>query len=138
MSENKFRVGLFDCFADAKQCFIGCCIPGLSYSQTEYRLSTTPSTLEGHDPININSIGACGLFWACPCVAFILPYFHRQKIRQRYNIAGGDVGDCCTTYWCPACSLIQNEKEVILRESEATATVTEPPKAPEGMTYPAK
>ena len=53
--------------------FIGCCIPGLSYSQTEYRLSTNPSTLEGHEPININSVGACGLFYIAGCVACISP-----------------------------------------------------------------
>ncbi|CUS11879.1 unnamed protein product [Tuber aestivum] len=138
MSETKFRVGLFDCFADLKQCLIGCCIPGLSYSQTDFRLSTNPSTLEGHEPINATSVGACGLFYVCGCVGFVLPFLHRQKIRQRYNISGDDLGDCCITYWCPACSLIQNEKEVILRESEAQGAITEQPKAPEGMTYPAK
>ncbi|RPA91619.1 PLAC8-domain-containing protein [Choiromyces venosus 120613-1] len=139
MSGNKFRVGLFDCFSDAKECLIGCCIPGLSYSQTDYRLRTNPSTLEGHEPVNITSVGACGLFYVCGCVGFVLPFLHRQQIRQRYNIAGGSLGDCCVTYWCPACSLIQNEKEVILREREAAAAVvTEQPTAHEAMTYPAK
>lgn len=36
----------------------------------------------------------------------------RAEIRKRHNIQGSFMHDCCTTYWCPVCSLIQQDKEV--------------------------
>lgn len=39
----------------------------------------------------------------------------RTKIRERYGIKGSTVNDCCVAYWCPCCSTVQNDKEVVSR-----------------------
>lgn len=39
----------------------------------------------------------------------------RSKIRQQYGIKGSTTGDCCVAYWCPCCSTVQNDKEVVAR-----------------------
>ena len=39
----------------------------------------------------------------------------RTKIRERYGIKGSTMNDCCVAYWCPCCSTVQNDKEVVSR-----------------------
>lgn len=41
----------------------------------------------------------------------------RGEIRERYGIKGDGTSDCCVTYWCACCALIQHDKEVIARTS---------------------
>lgn len=39
----------------------------------------------------------------------------RGELRQRYNLEGSGTGDCCGSYWCACCALMQEEKEVTAR-----------------------
>ena len=39
----------------------------------------------------------------------------RSRIRQQYGIKGSTTSDCCVAYWCPSCSTVQNDKEVVFR-----------------------
>jgi hypothetical protein len=36
----------------------------------------------------------------------------RREIRERYGIKGSGMDDCCMSYWCGCCAVIQHEKEV--------------------------
>jgi hypothetical protein len=46
----------------------------------------------------------------------------RTEIREKYGIKGDGTGDCCTTYWCACCALIQQEKEVQARAAPGPIT----------------
>ena len=39
----------------------------------------------------------------------------RSEIREKFGIEGDGMGDCCATYWCACCALIQQDKEVEAR-----------------------
>ncbi|KAK5628349.1 hypothetical protein RRF57_004064 [Xylaria bambusicola] len=40
----------------------------------------------------------------------------RGEIRERYGIKGSGYGDCCVSFWCSCCALIQQDNEVKIRE----------------------
>lgn len=39
----------------------------------------------------------------------------RAELRQRYDIHGSAASDCCTSYCCLCCALVQQDREVALR-----------------------
>jgi Cys-rich protein (TIGR01571 family) len=45
------------------------------------------------------------------------PFFRRSDIRTLYDIRGNVMGDCLRACFCMPCTLIQNEKEVLYRQS---------------------
>lgn len=62
----------------------------------------------------------------------------RGDIRSRYNLGGGGCGDCCATFCCTCCVVIQNEKEVMGR-TEGNAMggmVQQGYQQPQGMVMP--
>lgn len=62
----------------------------------------------------------------------------RGEIRNRYGIKGDSCGDCCATYWCLGCTMMQQDNEVKRREAArlATNTNTQGYQAPAGMVMP--
>jgi hypothetical protein len=61
----------------------------------------------------------------------------RGEIREKYGIEGSGCGDCCTSYWCLCCALIQQEKEVKARQSYAGVDVRGYQPVSEAMHVPA-
>jgi hypothetical protein len=59
----------------------------------------------------------------------------RTEIRERYGIKGDGTADCCATYWCPCCAVIQHDKEVIARTSAGPVAQGYQPNK-EGMVMP--
>ena len=45
----------------------------------------------------------------------------RRRVRERDAIPGSDCGDCCTSFWCGCCSLVQ-----ILRQERVTGATYRP------------
>ena len=39
----------------------------------------------------------------------------RTEIRDKFGIKGSRTSDCCASYWCPCCSLVQQDNEVKTR-----------------------
>lgn len=64
-----------------------------------------------------------------------------SRIRATYNIDGTIGGDCVQSYYCPCCTLMQGEREVvareqrILRQQNGDADVTEQPGFQPQMRY---
>lgn len=60
----------------------------------------------------------------------------RGEIREKYGIKGDAASDCCTSYWCGCCAVIQQEKEVQRRTNGPHAAILEGYQAQhkEGMT----
>lgn len=48
-------------------------------------------------------------------------------MRQQHGIEGSCCGDCCVSFWCGCCALVQEEKEIELRTRPALAGYQAPP-----------
>lgn len=60
-----------------------------------------------------------GALCVCCCgFSFIFSMIKRGDMRQHYNLDGSGLGDCARAYCCQCCSLIQEEKEALLRNAE--------------------
>lgn len=46
----------------------------------------------------------------------------RGEIREQFNIKGSGCGDCCVSFWCSCCAIIQQEKEVKKRLEKVPIT----------------
>jgi Cys-rich protein (TIGR01571 family) len=42
----------------------------------------------------------------------------RKNVRERYNIEGGKVEDCCIAFCCTSCDLTQVSRELELEERD--------------------
>ena len=60
-----------------------------------------------------------GALCACCCgFSFIFSMMKRGEMRHHYNLDGSGLGDLLRAYCCQCCSLIQEEKEALLRNAE--------------------
>jgi PLAC8 family len=53
-------------------------------------------------------------------------------MREKYNIDGSVGEDCLGAFFCRCCGLVQEEKEVVLRQQNGGAAGYQ---APQGMDY---
>ncbi|KAM7210550.1 PLAC8 family domain containing protein [Rhypophila decipiens] len=116
-------------------CLFAYCAPCYLYGQTQDRMRD-PSM----QTANMNN-DDCSSFACLHCVTgcgFIMVMKQREEIRNRYSIKGSSCGDCCATYWCIACTMMQQDNEVKRREAARMAnnTVTQGYQAPQGMMMP--
>lgn len=72
------------------------------------------------------ALSFCGLQW-------ILQTIKRSDMREQFGIEGSGCGDCCASYFCACCALMQEEKEMV-RKSEFLTNVGY--QQPQGMVYP--
>jgi hypothetical protein len=73
------------------------------------------------------ALSCCGLWW-------ILQTIKRSDMREQLGIQGSGFGDCCASYCCPCCALMQEEKEMVRKSEMVTHTAEYQP--PQGMMYP--
>jgi PLAC8 family len=59
----------------------------------------------------------------------------RGEIRQRYGLKPDGMNDCCASYWCTCCALIQQDNEVAARNASGPVTTGYQPQK-EGMHMP--
>ena len=81
----------------------------------------------------------CLVFTAIQCCTgcgWIYVMMKRSEIREHYGIQGDGTSDCCVTYWCACCALIQQDKEVKVRTSNAAGLITQGYQAQAGMQMP--
>ncbi|PYH81059.1 PLAC8-domain-containing protein [Aspergillus uvarum CBS 121591] len=112
VTHNKeWNYSLFDCCSPASLCLTSCCLPCLAFGKTQARVQDPK--LEGYSSVN----GDCMIFtflsfgyaqWIYQCIK-------RGEMRQKYGIEGSCCGDCCVTFCCSCCALVQEEKEAELR-----------------------
>ena len=67
----------------------------------------------------------CLVWWTDFCIAggvagAVYTFVLRQRVRQRYNLAGDDLSDCCVAMCCRPCSACQNFREMSLRDAADT------------------
>lgn len=118
---------LFDCFSGAdnlclKATFCSCFVYGKIVARGK-----DPS-LQGYERFNGDCIGFAALN-ACCGLGWVLSMMNRGQVRERYGIKGDGCTDCLTEYFCTCCSLIQVEKEIIVRSQQGNGGYV----APQGM-----
>ncbi|KUJ23885.1 PLAC8-domain-containing protein [Mollisia scopiformis] len=116
---QEWNNGLFDCFSGADNlCLKATFCPCFVYGKTQHRIRD-PS-LAGYERFNQDCLMWCGV-QSCCGLGWIFNWMARTELRNKFGINGGGCGDCMTAWCCTCCSIIQNEKEVIGRQSGAAA-----------------
>ncbi|KAL2844516.1 PLAC8 family protein [Aspergillus pseudoustus] len=102
---------LCDCCSPGTLCLLTCCLPCLTFGKTQAR-SQDP-TLQNYSSIN----SECLIFGFLSLGYFqwIIQTIRRGEMREKHGIEGSCCGDCCATFWCGCCTLVQEEKEMELR-----------------------
>ncbi|KAI5868193.1 PLAC8-domain-containing protein [Durotheca rogersii] len=118
-----WQAGLCEC-TPFTSCLLAWCLPCILLGQTSERIRD-PS-MQTADLMNSDCMLHGGITCLTGC-GWIYAMLKRSEIRERYHIEGGGMGDCCTSYWCPCCALIQQDNEVKLRQRAATAALGQQP-----------
>ncbi|KAI0377162.1 PLAC8-domain-containing protein [Hypomontagnella monticulosa] len=111
--------GLCDCSCGT--CIVSCFTPCLLIGRTSDRLRdpssmANPQTMNGDCFIHGTLYTFTGLFW-------IYTMIKRTEIRERFGIRGSTLGDCCATFWCHCCAVVQQENEVKSRLAKPSGPI---------------
>ncbi|KAI3340576.1 hypothetical protein F4824DRAFT_393681 [Ustulina deusta] len=60
----------------------------------------------------------------------------REQIRARFAIPGTPLNDCCISYWCQCCAIIQHDNEVAKRMPKPMDLLKEQPLPIPDMSMP--
>lgn len=101
--------------------------------EREYKHRSIPVIFK--DNANLQILEMQCLFWcglSCCGASAVIQTQKRQEMREKYNIDGSVVEDCLGAFFCRGCGLIQEEKEVMLRQQNGSAAGYQ---VPQGMDY---
>lgn len=127
-----WSTSLMDC-SPCDTCLLATCLPCVLLGQTSDRMRDP--TMATADALN----SECLVFTAIQCFTgcgWIYIMMKRSEIRETFGMQGDGTSDCCVTYWCPCCALIQQDKEVKVRTSNAAGLITQGYQAQGGMQMP--
>ncbi|KAG8755061.1 hypothetical protein FRC14_004390 [Serendipita sp. 396] len=107
--------GTFSCFGDCMTCCVATWCPCITYGQNKTRFEHLEQQGYPH-PSGGESCGSdcllhC-LLTSCLGAGWVLQIGSREKIRDRYKIEGGLMGDCCLSFCCNPCTLTQESREL--------------------------
>ncbi|KAF6840735.1 Cell number regulator 11 [Colletotrichum musicola] len=112
-NNQEWQSGLCSC-GPCESCLLGTCLPCILLGKTSERLRDP--TMQTYEAVNTDCLLFCGINAFTGC-GWIYAMMKRGEIRERFGIKGSGAGDCCVTYWCLCCALIQQDKEVQARMS---------------------
>ncbi|KAH7110770.1 PLAC8 family-domain-containing protein [Dactylonectria estremocensis] len=118
VQNQEWSKGLCSC-GPCDTCLLGTFLPCILLGRTSYRMQN-PSTQAVRSFNN-----DCMIFCAIQCVTgcgWVYTTMKRGEVRQQFGIQGSIMRDCCTSYWCGCCALIQLEEEVKARHSQVPIT----------------
>jgi len=96
---------LCGCMSDLGSCLVACLCPCIQYGQNVAVLSNASCFC---NCLCYSIMQLCWLQWCLGCST-------RGQIRAKYNIIGGQCGDCCVHLLCPCCALSQESRELMSR-----------------------
>jgi len=121
-----------DCCSPFTGFLMAWCFPCVVYGRVHHRLHKDPH-LQGHSAFNADCCGWYAL--ACCGCSWILSMMQRGEIEKKYSLGGGSCKACMCACFCPACDLIQQDKETEFREGEMATLVSVQPGKMDGMHY---
>ncbi|KAI1116882.1 PLAC8 family-domain-containing protein [Nemania sp. NC0429] len=110
--QSEWQTGICSC-GPCSSCLLAWFLPCVLLGQTSERIRD-PS-MQSADMLNSDCLvhGGINCFTGC---GWIYAMLKRGEIRERYGIKGSGCNDCCVSYWCPCCALIQQDNEVKTRQ----------------------
>ncbi|KAK8075713.1 plac8 family [Apiospora hydei] len=108
---GEWQSNLCDC-SPCGSCVLGTFVPCLLVGRTADRMRDP--TMQTADTLNSDCLIHGILMWTLGA-GWVYSMLKRTEIRERFGIPGSGFGDCCTSYWCPCCAVIQQDKEVQAR-----------------------
>ncbi|KAI1868539.1 uncharacterized protein JN550_006455 [Neoarthrinium moseri] len=108
---GEWKNSLCDC-SPCDSCMISFCVPCILVGRTTERLRDP--TMQTAESMNNDCLIHGGLCFFTGC-HWIYTMLKRGEIRERFGIPGSGFGDCCVTYWCHCCAVIQQDNEVKTR-----------------------
>jgi Cys-rich protein (TIGR01571 family) len=111
---NEWQSNIFDCFAPGELCLKACCCPCFVFGKTQARIRD-PS-LATYERFNTDCLMWAALQYTVG-FGWALQFIRRKEMRVQYSLKGDDLSDCLLSWCCTCCALIQQEKEVIGRQS---------------------
>ncbi|KAH7155485.1 PLAC8 family-domain-containing protein [Dactylonectria estremocensis] len=118
VQNQEWSNGLCSC-GPCETCLLGTFLPCMLLGQTADRMRDP--TMQTADNFNSDCMIFCGIQCVTGC-GWIYAMMKRGEIRERYGIAGSGMNDCCASYWCGCCALIQQDKEVKARSAQGPVT----------------
>ncbi|KIW53495.1 hypothetical protein PV05_09064 [Exophiala xenobiotica] len=127
---GEWSFGLFDCCSPFGTCCLSFWCPCILYGKTHAREHGDP------DSSGVNSSCCAWYMLSCFAAQGILQCMTRGSMRERHGIEGGGCGDFWTSCCCTCCTLIQEEKESIVRNTGIDPKTEQPYVSPGQMNYP--
>ncbi|KAI3337741.1 PLAC8 family-domain-containing protein [Ustulina deusta] len=110
--EGEWQTGICSC-GPCSSCLLAWCLPCILLGQTSERIRD-PS-MQSADMLNSDCLLHAGISCLTGC-GWIYAMVKRTEIRERYGIQGSGCNDCCVSFWCSCCALIQQDNEVKIRQ----------------------
>ncbi|KAM0383307.1 hypothetical protein ACHAPY_002423 [Fusarium culmorum] len=113
VQNQEWQSNLCNC-SPCDSCMLSTFCPCILLGKTSDRMRDP--TMQTADTCNSDTL----IFTAIQCVTgcgWIYSMMKRGEIRERFGIKGSGMSDCCVSYWCLCCALIQQDNEVKARLS---------------------
>ncbi|MCJ1337428.1 hypothetical protein MMC09_002710 [Bachmanniomyces sp. S44760] len=108
---SEWSSSFWDCFSPGSTCLAATCCGPCLFGKIKARRDNP--TLQGFSYCNGSCVG--WYFAACCGIQGVLQYFNRADMRVAYNINGSTMGDLAASVCCGCCAMVQEEKELLLR-----------------------
>ncbi|KAL5611584.1 uncharacterized protein BROUX77_001740 [Berkeleyomyces rouxiae] len=132
--KSSWHEGFWSCFSPLGDCCMATWCPCILIGKTATRMRD-PS-MQSYSCVNTDCMLTCGINCLTGC-GWIYAMMKRTELRERYGIEGSAMNDCCATYWCMCCAIVQAEKEVKHRTQGLPPITTAYQPMQEGMAMPA-
>ncbi|KAF5643946.1 plac8 family [Fusarium tjaetaba] len=118
VQNQEWQNNLCNC-SPCDSCLLGTFCPCILLGKTADRMRDP--TMQTADTCNSDALIFCAINCVTGC-GWIYSMMKRGEIRERFGIKGSGMNDCCVSYWCLCCALIQQDNEVKSRLSQGPIT----------------
>lgn len=111
-----WQIGFWDCCSTGSLCLEAAACPCILAGRRHLRIKNTKPT----ELTSTNGYCFGCFFFTIPLIPFywVFTMSTRREIRYKYSIRGSNRGDCMRSACCPYCALVQEEREILLREDQ--------------------
>ncbi|KAI0053145.1 PLAC8-domain-containing protein [Auriscalpium vulgare] len=117
--ERDWSHGLCSCFEDCGTCCLACWCPCVVYGKNKQRIDYLERRGTPRPDGGATFSADCTMHALAGCLGgwgWVLQIGSRGEVRTRYNIRGTVFEDCCISFWCNGCDLVQEHREIQAEE----------------------
>ncbi|KAH8747634.1 hypothetical protein F5883DRAFT_437146 [Diaporthe sp. PMI_573] len=116
---SDWQKGLLGCLSPVGLCCEACWCPCIIFGCTNHRMKNK-GNMQNYYCFNSDCAVICGLYALCGC-GWAYQWWRRGEIRKEYQMEKACCSDCVASLCCHCCAIIQQEKEVEARTSNAVS-----------------